>query len=367
MLTEQQCKFIETALTENVEPRKVAAYLCLHMGLTVAELTALRWQDIDLDARVLTLRSAVSAAGERMALDAPRPLPLPPHVWRYLGRHAGLYVSGDCFMLTGETALPAFYHLQNALTSLCVRYAVADSLSATDLRNAFIRRCIQSGMDLYSLCVYVGIKQPNVIVKRFGEYFRPRLDAVCALEGYAADGGAPAPEPASGEPKRMNLLILGAGSQGPVVKEIAEAIGVFSEIAFLDDDANNRLAIDSCENYRRYLHRFPIAIPSFGDSYLREKWVNRLEEAGFILPTLIDPSATVSASATVAEAVVIEPKVTVSVGASVGRGSILSTGSALETRARTEPFVHIDAAATVGKSAVVPAYTRIASGAVVKA
>ena len=37
MLTEQQCELIEKGLNEAVEPRKVAAYLCLHMGLMLAE------------------------------------------------------------------------------------------------------------------------------------------------------------------------------------------------------------------------------------------------------------------------------------------------------------------------------------------
>ena len=42
MLTEQQCEKIEKGLTAQVEPRRVAAYLCLHMGLTLAEAAALR-------------------------------------------------------------------------------------------------------------------------------------------------------------------------------------------------------------------------------------------------------------------------------------------------------------------------------------
>ena len=42
MLTEQQCNLIERSLNEDVEPRKVAAYLCLHMGLMLSEVSALR-------------------------------------------------------------------------------------------------------------------------------------------------------------------------------------------------------------------------------------------------------------------------------------------------------------------------------------
>ena len=49
MLTDKQCSIINRHLTENVEPRKVAAYLCLNMGLLLGEVTALRRQDIDID------------------------------------------------------------------------------------------------------------------------------------------------------------------------------------------------------------------------------------------------------------------------------------------------------------------------------
>ena len=33
MLSEAQCMLVELGLTEQVDTRKVAAYLCLHMGL----------------------------------------------------------------------------------------------------------------------------------------------------------------------------------------------------------------------------------------------------------------------------------------------------------------------------------------------
>ena len=47
MLTDAQCHLIDQHLMEDVEPRKVAAFLCLHMGLLLGEVTALRRQDID--------------------------------------------------------------------------------------------------------------------------------------------------------------------------------------------------------------------------------------------------------------------------------------------------------------------------------
>ena len=65
MLTDKQCSIINRHLTENVEPRKVAAYLCLNMGLLLGEVTALRRQDIDIDAGVLHIRNVAGRGGRR--------------------------------------------------------------------------------------------------------------------------------------------------------------------------------------------------------------------------------------------------------------------------------------------------------------
>ncbi len=374
MLTEQQCELIEKGLNEAVEPRKVAAYLCLHMGLMLAEAAALRWGDIDLAQGTVTLRYLVARGkgetGETvslMALDGQRVLPMPPPVKRYLEKNKGLYPAKDCFLLSGGMEPPEFYHMQNILSSVCKKYRVADTLSAMDLRNAFIRRCVQAGVDLYSLCAYIGIKQPNVIVKRFEPYFTPRLDQIGALnlsggQSASAAQGARKGNPIS--PRRMNLLILGAGSQGPVVKEIAEAVGVFQEIAFLDDDPANRLAMDACGHFEKYLESFPIAIPSFGDCDLRCLWADKLEAAGFLLPKLIHPSATISSSALLAEGVVIEAKAILSGGVRVSRNTIISAGAVLDKGCTVGANTHIGCSCTIAKDSVVPPFSRLPAGMV---
>lgn len=215
MLSEKQCKLIETGLAEEVEPRKVAAFLCLNMGLTIAEAGALRRLDVNLSVGTLTINNVLARLEsadsrtpvELLPSDMARVLPMPPHVLNYLDMHIGLYGSDDCFIISGDTAMPALYLMQNILSTVCMKYSVADNLSATELRNAFIRRCIESGIDLYSLCWFIGIKQPNVILKRFGEYLKPRPNSFSVLEKYGPDYTPPAP-PLPAEPKRMNLLIL---------------------------------------------------------------------------------------------------------------------------------------------------------------
>ena len=366
MLTELQCQLIEKELKERPEPRKLGAYLCLNMGLMLSEVCALRMEDLDLSSGQLNIGSIAvkTQMGQQLIeADMPRRLPMPPHVRRFLAGCRGLYPGEGCYVMTGTLEPPAFYMMQNVLSALNKRLSIAPTLSAMDLRNAFIRRCIQSGMDLYTLCFYVGIRQPNVILKRFGEYFSPRPESVAALERFSVDSRLPH----SGQPENagMNLLILGAGSQGPVVKEIAEALGIFSRIAFLDDDSENKLAIGPLSDYRELRGEFTAAIPSFGDSQLRREYFDKLVQAGYAIPRLIHPSATISkSSVSLGVGVVVEAKVIIANDVTVGDNVILSAGCVLDRECVVEEDSHVGCACTVTRGSRVPRKMRIPAGSV---
>jgi len=149
--------------------------------------------------------------------------------------------------------------------------------------------------------------------------------------------------------KQMNLLILGAGGQGQVVKELAQDMRAFKRIAFLDDDPNNPYAMDICNNCGQYVDEYPIAIPSVGDNALRQKWIEMLMRYGFILPTLIHSTATVSPSAEIGYGTVVEAKVTISANAKIGMGCIISSGAIIERNVTIADWTHIQCGTTVRK------------------
>lgn len=140
--------------------------------------------------------------------------------------------------------------------------------------------------------------------------------------------------------REMNLLILGAGSHGQEVRELAESLRVFRKIAFLDDDDKSE-AIGPCREFRRYVEEYPIAIPAVGNRALRLRWMGELSIAGFILPVLIHPSATVSPSAEIGNGTVVCARAVVGPGAKVGRGCIISGGAAIDRGAEVSNGTHI--------------------------
>lgn len=146
-------------------------------------------------------------------------------------------------------------------------------------------------------------------------------------------------------PREMNLLILGAGSHGQEVRELAENLRVFRRIAFLDDTKTE--AIGPCHKLERYVEEYPIAVPAVGARHLRMRWMGELMVAGFILPVLIHPSAIVSSSAQLDYGTVVCARASVGSGAKIGPGCIISSG------------------ATIDRDVVVPGGTHISCGQVV--
>lgn len=141
--------------------------------------------------------------------------------------------------------------------------------------------------------------------------------------------------------REMNLLILGAGSHGTELRELARSLNVFRRVEFLDDDPAKG-ALGPCSHLERYVREFPIAIPAVGDRELRMRWMGELIQAGFILPVLIHPTAVVSANASIGYGSVVAARATVGPGAVIGRGCIISSGATIDRSVVIPDGTHID-------------------------
>ncbi len=128
-----------------------------------------------------------------------------------------------------------------------------------------------------------------------------------------------------------SLLILGAGQYGMVAKEIADSMGTFGKIAFLDDES--AIAIDSLDNYGLHAGEYKYAVVAIGNPDVRLEYIRKLRAAGFHLAALISPRAYISPSATVADGVIIEPMAVINAGASVGCGTVVCAGAIINHNA----------------------------------
>ena len=161
---------------------------------------------------------------------------------------------------------------------------------------------------------------------------------------------------------KRNLLILGAGQYGQVVRETAEATGQFFRIGFLDD--SNPAALGKMAEYVSFLREYPCAVVAMGNPALRRQWLEKLEQAGFELPVLIHPRAYVSPSAVLGAGTVVEPLAAVNTEAIVDKGGLLCAGCVVNHNAHVMTCCQIDCNAVVASNAVVPEGTKVCSGTV---
>ena len=121
------------------------------------------------------------------------------------------------------------------------------------------------------------------------------------------------------------LLILGAGQYGALVYEIAQSMGLYEKVDFLDD--NNEIAIGKIAEYPDFLNEYKNAVVAIGNADIRLNFLEMLKNAGYKLPAIISPRAWVSPSAKIGEGVVIEPNATVSTRAEIGFGCFVCAGA----------------------------------------
>lgn len=169
-----------------------------------------------------------------------------------------------------------------------------------------------------------------------------------------------------------NLLILGAGQYGAVVKETAQAMGCFDKISFLDDSFGDgnvaccEQVIGKLDELEHLRSEYEYAIPAIGDADIRLSLLERAESAGYRIPVIISPRAYVSPSAQISKGSVIEPLAGVHANAVVGKAAYISMGAVVNHNAVVGDGCHVDNNAVVTSGAEIPSRVKVEPGTVVK-
>ena len=161
--------------------------------------------------------------------------------------------------------------------------------------------------------------------------------------------------------RQMNLLILGAGSHGRNVKEVAESLRVFKKISFLDDRMAGNDILGKCKDALKFLNDYPAACIAIGDNVKRKKWAKFLKNSGLIFPNIISPSADISPKAEFGEGVVALAHCTVG-EAKIGDFCILASNGLIGIDSNIGDYCHIDEGGVVPKKTRVPEKTWVKSG-----
>lgn len=183
-----------------------------------------------------------------------------------------------------------------------------------------------------------------------------------------------------------NLIIMGAGGHGRVVADIAQKLGVYQSIAFLEDrDVETSMGfpvLGRLDEVDKYIDNSDIFV-ALGNSQLREEIMEKLLTMGATIPTLIHPSAIIGACVEIGTGTAIMAGVVINPCVTIGKGVIVNTcasidhdcvvgeychiavGVRLAGTVRLEPRVWLGAGSTVKNNVTICAGCTIGAGAVV--
>ena len=131
------------------------------------------------------------------------------------------------------------------------------------------------------------------------------------------------------------LVILGSGGYGRTVADIAHQLNYTT--IFLDDADS----VHPLSTFSFYIDENTSFIPAFGNNALRMEWINRIEECGGQLATLIHPTAYLSPTAVINPGTVILPHAIINTDVVVGKGCIINLGAIVDHGCILEEGVHI--------------------------
>ncbi len=169
--------------------------------------------------------------------------------------------------------------------------------------------------------------------------------------------------------RERNLIIIGAGVYGAVAKEIAEDMGCFEQIVFVDDVAKTAYCGDAVvgtvDGIAELSSSFANVSVAIGNPDVRISLIERIEaRTSCKVVSLVSPRAYVSSGAELGRGCIIEPMAVVHTGCKLGRGCIASAGAVINHASSLGEGVHVDCNATVVGYSDVPARVKVHCGAV---
>lgn len=168
------------------------------------------------------------------------------------------------------------------------------------------------------------------------------------------------------------LVVLGGGGHGRVVADAARGLGCYDAIVFLDDAPDRAKAeadfpvIGHCQDLDGVLRPGDTCIVAIGDNDERRALLDRIDELGAPLATIVDRSASISAACRLGAGSVVLPQAAVNIGSVLERGCIVNTGATVDHDCRLGECVHVAPGSHLGGDVSVGAMSWIGIGASVR-
>ncbi len=168
-------KRIETYVKEKNIPKLYGIIICLYTGLRLGELLSLEWADVDLSKRLIivskTCRDSWQKGSYVKIIDTTKtecservvvfPKQLVP-IFKYMRQH-----SNSSFVIDGKTAYGAEVRSYQRTFERILKKLNIEHKGFHSLRHTFATRALECGMDVKTLSVTLGHKNPTITLKRY--------------------------------------------------------------------------------------------------------------------------------------------------------------------------------------------------------
>ena len=185
ILSKKEQEIITNNLIDSEDLRDIGILICLYTGIRVGELCALRWQDISLVEKTISVRNTlqrvkiqdpVDDCKTKILISSPksqcslRTIPVPNEIMVLIQNQIS---TKESFLLTGTSdkfiePRTMQNHFQKVLKSNSIQKA-----NFHCLRHTFATRCVEVGFDVKSLSEILGHANVNITMNR---YVHPTMD-----------------------------------------------------------------------------------------------------------------------------------------------------------------------------------------------
>lgn len=140
------------------------------------------------------------------------------------------------------------------------------------------------------------------------------------------------------------LLIVASKRYGDYVKEIAESMGCFEKISFVDNDRQD--ALGRLDELSSFYPEYNCAIAACDDGEERLMWNKKLEEI-FNIPVLLHKDSTISPSSSLLPGSIVEPRAVIECQTTIGSSTVVGAGTVIE------PYCFIGEGSTLKSGTIV--------------
>lgn len=188
--TEEEQFMLEKYIFMSRNPYYYGVLIALYTGMRIGELLALRWDDVDMKSRTVTVTKTVSAvrptSGDEPYVTQPKtvagvrtiPYPRQLHpIFKELRKSGSEYVVCTRFL----TPVSIFCY-QKSFSRLLNRLGIRHR-GFHSLRHTFATRAIEAGSDIKTLSEILGHSSPTVTISRYVHSTDKQKNKVCQKVG----------------------------------------------------------------------------------------------------------------------------------------------------------------------------------------